>query len=299
MTKKISTNTFIVSKFVVSSDPTQGTHTTIQSATNDASDGDVIFIREGTYTENLTLKPVNITYFGMGSNGRDVSKPVTIIGQATDGGLGVGTTFVGITIKTNSNYFLNSSGAGNIFYFNCDFICPDHSGFILSNGNGNVWFNSCTADIQTTGINFFNVTDGDIFIYSSQFFNSGASTTANSLTGGICKIRNSLINAPISVSNAASFVITNSTIDCLAINSTALTLTGSGSSSVTNSTLIGGTSTCASIGVGTTLTAANCTVDTTNTNVFVGAGTLNTGGNACTNTGHGNTVSVSNSLTII
>lgn len=56
MAQSISTNTFGVAKWVVSPDATQGTHTTISAALADASSGDTIWVRDGTYTENITGK---------------------------------------------------------------------------------------------------------------------------------------------------------------------------------------------------------------------------------------------------
>jgi len=55
MAQQISTNTFGVSKWVVSADATQGTHTTIAGAIAAASTGDTSYIRDGTYREDNTL----------------------------------------------------------------------------------------------------------------------------------------------------------------------------------------------------------------------------------------------------
>jgi pectin methylesterase-like acyl-CoA thioesterase len=61
-THALSTNNYGPAKFIVSSSAANGTHTTIAAALTSASTGDTIFIRPGTYTENLTLKAgVNLT----------------------------------------------------------------------------------------------------------------------------------------------------------------------------------------------------------------------------------------------
>jgi len=80
MAQSISTGTFCEAKWVVDPTAGQGTHTTIASAITSASSGDTIFIRPGTYTENLTLKAgVNLAAF----NGDQNTPNVTIIGNNT------------------------------------------------------------------------------------------------------------------------------------------------------------------------------------------------------------------------
>ena len=80
MTIANATNRFATAKFIV--DPTlgDGTHQTIAAALTAASSGDTIFIKPGTYTEDLTLKAgVNLAaYVGDGD-----TPNVEIVGKAT------------------------------------------------------------------------------------------------------------------------------------------------------------------------------------------------------------------------
>lgn len=52
----VPTSAFRYSKWIVAPTLAEGTHTSIQAAINDATSGDEIFIRNGTFTENITLK---------------------------------------------------------------------------------------------------------------------------------------------------------------------------------------------------------------------------------------------------
>ena len=56
MVRQTGDNKFGVAKWIVDSTASLGTHTTIAAALTSASSGDTIFIRPGTFTENLTLK---------------------------------------------------------------------------------------------------------------------------------------------------------------------------------------------------------------------------------------------------
>src|ERR1043166_1875682 len=113
----VSTNTFTTAKWIVSATASDGTHTTIATALTSASSGDTIFIRPGTYTENLTLKAgVNIAAFicdGYTPN-------VTISGTLTLTTAGT-VSISGIRLQTNSAAVLavTGSAASNVFLINC------------------------------------------------------------------------------------------------------------------------------------------------------------------------------------
>lgn len=92
-------------------DPTlnNGTHQTIQAAITAASSGDTIFIRPGTYTENLTLKAgVNLAAYSCDA----LTPNVVIAGNATATFTGA-CTLTGIRLRTNAANFLTVSGVGN------------------------------------------------------------------------------------------------------------------------------------------------------------------------------------------
>ena len=87
-----------------------GTHSTISAAITSASSGDTIFVRPGTYTENLTLKAgVNITAYqcdaSLNATGR-----VTIVGNSTLSTAG-SVTMTGMQLQTNSAAVITVSGS--------------------------------------------------------------------------------------------------------------------------------------------------------------------------------------------
>jgi pectin methylesterase-like acyl-CoA thioesterase len=98
MALKTADNNFGVAKWIVSSAYSDGcTHTTIASALTSASSGDTIFVRTGTYTENLTLKAgVNICAF----EGDGYTPTVTIIGKASFSSAGT-VCLSGLRLQTN------------------------------------------------------------------------------------------------------------------------------------------------------------------------------------------------------
>src|SRR6185503_17737268 len=115
----ISTGTFTTAKWIVSSDITQGTHTTIAAALTSASSGDTIFIRPGTYTENLTLKAgVALCAYVC-----DAFEPNVIIsGTCTFTAAGT-VSISGIRLQTNNAALLAVTGsAASIVFLNLCFL---------------------------------------------------------------------------------------------------------------------------------------------------------------------------------
>src|ERR1044071_6553338 len=117
MTYKTADNNFGTAKWIVDSTAGQGTHTTIASALTSASSGDTIFIRPGTYTENLTLKAgVNLSAYSC-----DAYTPnVTIVGKCTHNTAGL-ISCSGIRFQTNSDFCIVLSGtsAPQLTLVNC------------------------------------------------------------------------------------------------------------------------------------------------------------------------------------
>ena len=98
--QQLSTNTFCTAKWIVSPTATDGTHTTIAAALTAASSGDTIFIRPGTYTENLTLKAgVNLAAYDCDA----FSGQVTISGKCSFSAAGQ-VDISGIRLQTNGDF---------------------------------------------------------------------------------------------------------------------------------------------------------------------------------------------------
>ena len=84
-THALTTGNYGPAKFIVSANVYEGTHTTIAAALTSASSGDTIFIRPGTYTENLTLKAgVNLCAYECDGQTPNVTVIGTLISTSDD-----------------------------------------------------------------------------------------------------------------------------------------------------------------------------------------------------------------------
>jgi hypothetical protein len=285
------TSGFREAKFIVSPTAGLGTHTTIQSAITAASSGDVIFIRTGVYTENLTLAAgVDLTAWP----GDEADGNVTIIGKAT---LTVATTIniSSIRLQTNSDFFLVVSGsAASIINLNsCDLNCTNNTGMsITSSGGPSVVLSSCTGNLGTTGIAYFacSATGGIIRINQCNLLNNGNSTTANTNSGNMTiSVVGSSLGTCFSTSGTTALIqAENSTFDCQSINTTAITISSTSSSQqqMNNCYIASGTASAISIGAGagSAFNLTNSNINSNNTNAITGSGTLNYAGLVFTGT---------------
>ena len=189
MTINTGDNLFLPSKWMVDPVAGSGTNTTIQAAINAASAGDTVFIRGGTYTEDLTLKAgVNITAFRASS----LSGAVTIIGNATYTGTGTA-SICSVKLQTNANFLVTVSGsnASVLNLINVTLNCTNNSGISFTNSNAasaiNHYFSD--GDLGTTGISLHSMTSPGTLTYRGcQFTNTGATTTASNNSAGLVNL---------------------------------------------------------------------------------------------------------------
>lgn len=279
MAQVLSTNTFGCAKWVVSSDATQGTHTTIANALTSASSGDTIFIRPGTYTENLTLKSgVNLCAYVCDSSLNGTGN-VIISGKLSFSSAG-SVTISGIQLQTNSDNFLAVTGsAASIVNLNqCYLNCSNNTGisFTSSSSSAIIYANNCTGNLGTTGIAYHSSSSAGTLRYEyCNLFNSGASTTASSNSAGSVLFKFSRMTGAFSTSSTGSMEIDQSFINTSAINTASLTTAGTGSVTSNLSLYSSGTASAISVGSGTTVILTNSTVSSNNTNAITGAGTIN------------------------
>ncbi len=275
--KQLSTNTFGCAKWIVSSDATQGTHTTIAAAITSASSGDTIFIRTGTYTENLTLKAgVNLTAYGcdgLSTNaGAALSTNVTIVGSLTASYTGA-VTISGVQLKTNGAAAVITSGSnvGQLFFSNCTIFANDATGMTFNAVNVFTTFTQCYFISTSTNILFANTT-GPIDFEFCVFPLSATAAASTNATSNI------LFNA-CDISGLAITTSSTGTITAIACHwqyggTTILTTAGTGTSFVYNSDLESTSASTISIGSGTTVIVANSEISSSNTNAITGVGTL-------------------------
>ncbi len=275
MAQQISTNTFGVAKWVVSADATQGTHTTIAGAITSASSGDTIYIRDGSYTENLTLK-VGVNLAAFSSN--ELAPRVIIIGNATLSTAG-SVTISGIGLQTNGAALLTVSGtlASIVNLIDCNLNCTNATGisFSSSSASAAIIMINCTGDLGTTGIALYSSSSaGSISINRCRFTNTGASTTASSISAGTVFAGYSIFQNAFSTSSAATISAAYCNFGTTSINTTCITTAGTGASSAAHCEFGSGTASALSIGSGSSINLVESTIASSNTNAITGAGTL-------------------------
>lgn len=278
MSQQLSTNTFGCAKWIVSSDATQGTHTTIAGALTSSSSGDTIFIRPGTYTENLTLKAgVNLAAYECDA----LTPNVTIVGKCTFTAAGT-VSISGIRLQTNSDFLLavTGSAASIINLDNCHLNCSNNTGisFTSSSSSAVISVLNSFGNLGTTGIALFSHSSAGILTFDNfDCSNTGGSSTASTASSGILNTSYSTFTNPITTSSTANLTNRYCTHDTSAQNATCLTIGGSGGNGVTHCNFASGSA--SSISISSTGAATpnvfGCTVNSTNTNAITGAGAIN------------------------
>lgn len=262
-------------KWIVDPTANRGTHQTIAAALTAASSGETIFIRPGTYTENLTLKAgVNLV-----ANTADALTPnVTISGKLTLTTAGT-VSISGICISSNGAEFLavTGSAASIVNLINCYLTTAFDPGITFSSSSSSARINiiDCQGDISASAKKYFVHSSAGVLSFSeSTITNSGASTIASTISSGTIDSKFSVFNFPITTSGTATYASNWCDINCQALNVTALTHGGSGATSRSaKSIFISGSA--AAVSIGATLTMDNCEINSTNaTAVISGAGTL-------------------------
>jgi len=274
-------------KFIV--DPTQyyGTHQTIAAAITAASSGQTIFIRPGTYTENLTLKAgVNLTAFECDA----LTPNVTIVGNATATFAGTA-TLSGIRLQTTSAALLTVSGSEItiVNLIDCFLNCTNNTGITLSSSSASskILLKGYRGDLGTTGIGLFAHSGaGSLTMRYCTFTNTGGSTTDSTCSAGTLDAIYCVFNGGITTSGTASFNSEHNIFSPAGagLNDTALTAGGSGGHTSSHDLFSSGTASAISVGAGCNLVCNLATVSSSNTISVTGAGTFSYSGISFSNT---------------
>lgn len=266
MAQQICTNTYGVAKWIVDHTLSNGTHSTIAAALASASSGDVVFIRPGTYTENITLKD-GVILNSMGG--------VTILGKTQTSAAG-SYTLINLVLTTNGDYALaiTGSAASIVVMDKCAIIGnSDAINFASSNAGAILSMNDTTVYNQAGGLkSFAHTSAGTMTLRQCIFANAGGSTVASTITTGTFNAYNCEFYVPITSSGTSTIDVDMCMNFTFANNQTAFTVGGSGSNRITCTDIQTGTAT--AISVGATLTAADISVSSTNAAAIAGAGTL-------------------------
>lgn len=273
-THSLSTNNYGPAAFIVDANAANGTHTTITTAVAAAVSGQTVFIRPGTYSENLTLKAgVNLCAYtcdGTWNSGTSpISTNVTIVGKMTATFTG-NVAISGIQLKTNSDYLIETTGsnAALLDLKDCFLNCINFSGIHKTNSSARINLHNCNGDLGTTGIGYFVATSGDINFYYGNYTNSGSSITASTISSGSIGFFGVQLNNYITTSSSGGWSAVYSQFNGIYVTA------GTGTLALVQSYVNAGTGLAFSIGVGTSVTLKHCQIDTTNDPSISGAGTL-------------------------
>lgn len=290
-------NLFGVAKWIVDPVAGSGTHTTISGAITDASAGDTIFIRPGTYTENITVsKKLYFTTFTSTIQG-GTGFSVILNGSITMSTNSVTAAFTGIQINTNSANIANvSANSCSLAFRNCVFnVTSGQTGLNLNTGTtSNIYCYDCYSVVDNTGILFsISGTANNLFAYDCEFsiILSGTPSTSTIGAGCIVSLYETTFNYPISTSSSGLLQIEECQFGSLLspfLNTTWITTAGTGTSLIYNSEFYSGTASALSIGTGTTIESYNCVINSTNTNPITGSGTFKSNAITYNNTGIAN-----------
>ncbi len=271
-THAVSTNDYGAAKFIVDASAANGTHTTIASALTAASSGDTIFIRPGTYTENITLVAgVNLTAYPCDGIARgSATTNVIILGNTTASYNGA-VTISGIQLKTNGAACITTSGANSstLNLVNCTVNGNDATAIAMNAANFIVSLFYCSCVTVSNNLLFAVTTGFLIFKWCTISAGSGANTIA----AGSCQFY--FCNCGVfQVTTATSGSIIAYHSNFLNGNQTVFTLAGTGTLTQHLCNMSSGSSSAISIGTGCTGEVHLSVIQSSNTNVITGAGTL-------------------------
>ena len=270
-THALSTNNYGESKFIVSANVYEGTHTTLASAMAVATSGDTIFLRDSV-TENVTITPgVNIAAW----DGGTLNVP-TITGTLTMTGAGT-STISGLILTTNSAAIIAVTGSAEsiLNVVNCYLNISNNDGITFSSSSASAIINirNCWGNLGTTGIKIFAHTSaGTLNILYSRFANSGASVTASTASAGSLVFLFSSFLSVFTTSGTNAFGARIINVDTAGINTTPFTIGGSGTNAIYSSYISAGSA--STISVSSTVIVNTTTLASSNTNNVTGAGTF-------------------------
>lgn len=270
---RVGTNQFACAKFIVDTNglSSGATHTTIAAALSDASSNETIFIKPGTYTEDLTLKAgVNLVAF---SGDEDLAN-VEIVGKCTFTAAG-SVSLSNLRLTTNGDYCLSVTGtsASVVFLNGCYINASDNTAieFTTSSSSAQIYCNTCTGDVGTTLISLFaSTSSGQLRFHNCDFENSGSTTTSSTMAGGNIEIRWTRFQFPIETSSTCLLAAECSVFRTDTLNITPLIIGSSGDSFIRNCDLRAGSAT--AMTVSGTIKAHLCDFETANAAAISGAG---------------------------
>lgn len=292
-----TTDNYGPSSFIVDLTAGKGNYTSIAAAITAASavavstsNAQTVFMRPAIYAENLTLQPnVNLTAWPTdGYNDAVVIKGKCTFTQAGS------VVISGVELRTNSDFAIaiTGSAASVVNLVNCNLNCLNNTGISFTSSSASSAFSmqESVGNIGTTGIAIFAFSSAGVSNFVNCFFtNSGASTTASTISAGSLGILFSEFLNPITTSGTSIFSMSSgSYLSTQAQNTTALTIGGSGAQSIFQMAIASGSASC--ISISSALGIGNVNLSSSNAAVITGAGTANYSVISYGSTGHLNNV---------
>lgn len=277
MTVATNDSKFSTAKWIVDSNGlgSGATHTTIASAISSASTGDVIFIKEGTYTENLTITK-DITLQAYGFAHRIDQNVVDIVGKFILATNGTKIILNGINLQTNSDYIFDITGIGmTVNLEGCRLNITNNDGINLNaDTTTNIYISNSSGQTSST-YKYFIITSGVVWIRNS-ILDALGTLSSSTVAAGSININQSEILFPITSSSSGAIRTYFSRFGSStgSINQTWITTAGTATHYLFNTIFNSGTSVAISIGTGTTVQVFDCSITSSNTNAIDGAGTI-------------------------
>lgn len=274
-------NNFGVAKFIVGSTYSQGvTHITLASAVSDATSGDTIYVRPGSYDEDFTIDSSaikDLNFVCLEPNYREITSKPEIIGKISiTRASKVG--FFGFKFTTDSdNSFLISGNSAGVTCENCYFNASNANSFSITVSSGNLYLDNCSGTFASTRT-LFVATGGLQWIKSCLFYDASGTLTASSNSTSVIRMSDSIFRIPFSTSDTGFIEAVNCQFGTIVTpfdNVTFITTAGSVSSYLYHCQIYSGSQSAISVGSGTTVNCYLSEISSSNTNAITGAGTFN------------------------
>lgn len=259
-----------------------GTHTTITAALAAASAGDVIYIAQGTYAENITLKN-EVDLCSWGTNGmfsvQGGPSAANVIIQGTTTAAYTGSVnLYGVQLKSNGSSALLMSGSNScqLSLVSSSIFADNGTGFTLNNISSVLNFYGCTFQSSSTN-NLFTVTaSSGVDVENCVISLNGSSIPSTVASGRVLFNACDMQGLNVTTSSGGGVLINASYWQYGGQN--LLTTSGTGTSEIINSYCRSDNAIVFTVGSGTTLNIANSQILGTSSACITGAGTVNYSG---------------------
>ena len=246
MAQQLSTNTFGCAQYIVSADPTLGTHTTITDALNTAVAGQTVFVMPGIYVEMVSLTPgVNLCAFTCDA----FNANVTIIGQLEFMG-GANSAVSGILISSDSAPVISFDGTadGTLEFIDCNILVDSAHGMSFTNTGGasTITFSNCSFDVvPEVGFPspfFSSSLSNDVNFNYCIFHDTNTSSTASEMTAGTLNLYYCESVIPFSINGEVTMNCNYSFINTAQVGITSINCINGSLANINESVLNGGSS---------------------------------------------------------